>query len=84
MTKINYHTLPAFFIKPENESMASLRGTKISIADEGGGCFICITQEPDSGTQEIGIDIEEWPSIKEAIDKLIPFCEAENCKTYED
>lgn len=85
MKDTKYHTIPSFTIKPENESMFSERVTRVSIQDEGGGCFIVVTQEPDyGGEQEVRIDIEEWPNIREAINKLVPFCEAENCKTYDN
>ena len=52
--------------------------TTVEIYDESGGEFVCIKQHPDSGDQEIRIDPEEWPTLREAIDRTIA-----DCRRYE-
>lgn len=50
--------------------------TTIEIDDEGGGEYLVISQNPDSGEQRIKIDPAEWPAIREAIDRMIVECRA--------
>ncbi len=54
-------------ITPENESIYHERATNISVQDEGGGEFIAITQDG----QEVTFDVEEWPHIVEAVERII-------------
>jgi len=59
----------------KGESIFHKSMTEIEIIDEAGGEFLKITQSPDDKeTQEILIDPYEWPTLKDAIDKMINEC----------
>jgi len=59
----------------KGESIFHQSMTEIEIIDEVGGEFLKITQSPDDKeTQEILIDPYEWPTLKDAIDKMINEC----------
>lgn len=62
-------------ICPDHGFMASEYSTVISIDDKGIGEFIRITQ-PYAEDQSEGICLtkEEWPKIKNAIEKMIKNC----------
>jgi len=57
-------------VKPKTKSIYSDLATEISIEDEGAGCFVKVVQCLDN-TQTIQIDPEEWPAIKDAIERMI-------------
>ena len=57
----------AWIVAPDGEPIYSEKAIKISVDDEGGGEFIAIAQ----GDGEIRIDLEEWPSIEEAVKTAI-------------
>ena len=57
----------AWIVAPDGEPIYSEKAIKISVDDEGGGEFIAIAQ----GDGEIRIDLEEWPSIEEAVKMAI-------------
>jgi hypothetical protein len=57
-------------ITPENEPTFDERATSITITDEAGGEFVVVEQE--SG--RISIAPEEWPVLRDAIDRLIADC----------
>lgn len=46
--------------------------TSISVIDEGGGKFVLIEQPTERDA--IAINPEEWPLIRDAIDKMIGVC----------
>jgi len=59
----------------KGESIFHKSMTEIEIIDEAGGEFLKINQSPDDKeTQEILIDPYEWPTLKDAIDKMINEC----------
>ncbi|MEI6389273.1 MAG: hypothetical protein WCQ50_21920 [Spirochaetota bacterium] len=59
-------------VLPEGEPIYSARATTISVDDEAGGAFIKIKQCPDDPEPgEICIDLEEWPHIVKAMDRMI-------------
>lgn len=64
---------------PEGETIYSDRATHIEIEDEGGGEFIAITQFYDSEkASRLVIDKDEWPHIRNAVDKLMEVVRDEN------
>lgn len=60
-------------VAPEGVDLYDDRSTHIEIDDEGGGEFITISR-PDSADANIRIDLEEWPSIRAAVNKLVKEC----------
>ena len=59
-----------FVVVPEGEAIFIERATRVSISDEGGGEFVSACQE--SG--ELRIDPDEWPAIRDAVDKAVKEC----------
>ena len=59
-------------VLPKGEAIFSYQATEISIVDEAAGPFIEIKQFPQEGDeQSIKFNVEEWPFIENAIDKII-------------
>jgi hypothetical protein len=62
-------------VVPDGEPIFSERAVTISIRDEAAGEFVVVKQLTDD-PQEIAIDPEEWPALREAIDEMIKECGA--------
>ncbi len=59
-------------VLPKGEPIFSHQATEISIIDEAAGPFIEIKQFPQEGDeQSIKFNVEEWPFVENAIDKII-------------
>lgn len=56
---------------PEGGPIFSERATTIGIEDESGGEFVVVSQH---GTRKVAFDPVEWPSVREAIDRMIKEC----------
>lgn len=61
-------------VLPENDPIFSELATTIEIDDEAAGEYVRVVQyhRHDDGT--VCFDREEWPVIRDAIDKLIAEC----------
>jgi len=59
---------------PDGDVLFHEMATHISITDEGGGEYVEVHQPHGSEPGEIKLTVEEWPAIKEAIDKMIKMC----------
>lgn len=59
-------------VAPEDADLYDDLSTHIEIDDEGGGEFVKIVQP--SGSAEIRIDVDEWPAIRAAVNKLVKEC----------
>lgn len=72
----NYTTRTmSIIVLPEGEQIFSEMATIVSIDDEAAGEFVSVKQNRREGiTQEIKIDVEEWPTIREAIERMIAEC----------
>lgn len=74
---MNYETrIIKITVVPKGEHMYSDRATDITIVDEAGGEFIEVEQHLD-GYGKIAINPEEWPVLREAIDKMSKECREE-------
>lgn len=40
---------------------------RVTLADDGAGCYVRV----ETGEQEIGIDPDEWPALRRAIDRMV-------------
>jgi hypothetical protein len=59
-------------VLPKGEPIFSYQATEISIVDEAAGPFIEIKQFPQVGDEQtIKFNVEEWPFVENAIDKII-------------
>lgn len=66
-------------VLPAGLSPSSERATRIKIADEGGGEFIEVEQIHSNLVSGLTrIDPDEWPHIRDAIDKMIAECMTED------
>lgn len=60
-------------IIPEGEAIFHDAATIISIDDEAGGEFVVVSQE-DYGYGKVAFEPSWWPTIREAIDRMIAEC----------
>ena len=58
-----------------DEGVTNVEITNVEITDGGAGEFLTVIQQTVDGQQEIKIDLEEWPHLKEMIDLMISNCE---------
>ena len=57
------------------EPIYSESATKVSIDDGGAGLFVRVTQSGKADAKGIvTIDPDEWPALREAIDRMIAAC----------
>jgi len=80
MSEINAYVqrVTEITVLPAGMSPSSERATRIKIADEGGGEFVEVEQIDSSLISGlIRIDPDEWPHIRDAIDKMIAECMTE-------
>lgn len=54
----------------EGEPLFDERGFSVEIDDEGGGEFV-VVHDRDG---EIRLNAEEWPALREAIDRMVKEC----------
>ncbi len=65
-------TTLSVIVKPKGEPIYSERATIIEMTDEGAGIFLTLRQIFDGAKKgEIKIDLEEWPTIQEAIGLML-------------
>lgn len=62
------------FVLPEGQPLYCEGATQISITDEAAGEFVVIDQSGSSDYGKIAITPEEWPCIREQVDKMISEC----------
>ena len=69
----------SWIVGPSDEPAHSLQMTTIRIDDEGGGEFLVLEQENDTGpVHRIAIASEEWPTLKQAIEAAFKHCREES------
>jgi hypothetical protein len=64
-------------VLPDGEPIFSEQCAHISIEDEAAGEFVQVQQRSgrsDAETQTIAIDPDEWPHLRDAIDRMIKEC----------
>lgn len=72
---MNYETrITQITTVPEGEPLFSESATDISIDDEAAGEFVVIKQSASMENGKISINPDEWPAIRDAIDRLIQEC----------
>lgn len=77
-----YHTIVhALIVKPVGDPIYSEAATVIALDDEAGGPFVVVKQSGkvhEPGENQIQICSEEWPAIREAIDRMMETAELAN------
>ena len=74
---MNYETrITRMATVPQGEELFSEQATEIEIVNEASGEFVVVQQNCE-GYGKIGINPEEWPVLREAIDKMIKECRKE-------
>ena len=58
----------------EGEPIFHESATIVSIDDEAAGEFVIVSQEDEHAENKIRIDVDEWPHIRRAINKMIKRC----------
>ncbi len=64
----------SLIVKPEIDQIFSEMATTVRMVDEGAGPFVEVEQVGRAGIGKICIAEEEWPVLKEAIDRMIAAC----------
>jgi len=72
---MTYETMVSgYLVLPKGEPIYSEQATMIQLEDEAAGLFVVVKQCPNTGEQKISFTHEEWPQIRQAIDRLIKVC----------
>lgn len=74
MTKHYEIRTTAMTVAPEGEPTFSEMATTVEICDEAAGEFVEVKQRGRVDIGKIQINPEEWPSLREAIDRMIKAC----------
>lgn len=61
-------------VAPECEAIFSERATVVRIEDEAGGEYVVVSQDSVPERGNIAINPEEWPELREAIDRMVKEC----------
>ena len=69
MTEMETRTVQ-IIVLPKGQPLFSERATRVEVVDEAAGEFVVIRQEDG----EVGINPEEWPELRAAIDRMIAEC----------
>jgi hypothetical protein len=67
-------------VVPDGKPIFDESATQVEITDEGGGEFLVIRQTGAGGGQ-IRLDVDEWPTIREAIERMIDEVKEQEGKT---
>ena len=72
---MDYETrITKLIVLPKGEPLFSEQATHIEIEDEAAGEYVTVTQYHDGDEKKIGIMPEEWPYVRDAIEKLLSNC----------
>ena len=74
MTKPYEIRTTALTVSPAGDPTYSEMATTIAISDEAAGEVVEVTQHGRVDIGKIQINPEEWPSLREAIDRMIKAC----------
>ncbi len=65
----------AVIVHREGESVYSDYATTIRITSEGGGEYVEVVQEASLTPSRVAITSEEWPALRDAIEKMLSECQ---------
>lgn len=61
-------------VGPDDQPIFSEMHTVVSIVEEAAGEFVEVSQAGRTDLGKIAIDPSEWPTLREAIDRMIADC----------
>ena len=61
-------------IVPKGQPIFNQEATEVEIVDEAAGEYVEVRQCSDQYDGKIGITVEEWPTIRKAIDDMLGRC----------
>lgn len=61
-------------VAPNGNPLFDSMATEIRIVDEAGGEFVIVRQSREGGAGELRIEPAEWPTLREAIDRMVGEC----------
>lgn len=73
--------ITSLIVLPEGEALFSERASVVRIEDEAGGEYVVVSQESVPGRGNIAINPEEWPALRDAIDRMVKECRDEPPRT---
>lgn len=62
-------------VLPAGEPIFSELATMIALEDDAAGLFVTVRQEGQNGVGKVAFCPEEWPLIREQIEKMLAVCE---------
>lgn len=68
---------------PAGADTGDERVTRIRVADDGAGEFIEIVQRINGAEYVVAVDLEEWPTVRRAVDRMVRECLRESAVTTE-
>lgn len=75
--------ITSLIVLPEGEPIYSERATIVRIEDEAGGEYIVVSQDSIPGRGNVAINPEEWPDIRDAIERMMKECRPINALGHE-
>ena len=66
--------ITSLIVLPEGEPIFSELATIVRIEDESGGEYIIVSQDSVPGRGNVAINPEEWPDIRDAIERMMKEC----------
>jgi len=61
-------------VAPRGDQVFSEMATWVEVKDEARGEFVMVTQSGRTDVGQIAIDVDEWPALRDAIDRMIAQC----------
>ena len=61
-------------VAPRGDQVYSEMATWVEVKDEARGEFVMLTQSGRTDAGQIAIDTDEWPALRDAIDRMIAQC----------
>lgn len=65
----------ALIVKPTGEPIYSEMATIIRLDDEAAGPYVIVEQHGRDDIGKIAVTHDEWPHIRDAIDRMMVFCQ---------
>ena len=64
-------------VQPQDEPIFSEMATMVTIVDEAAGEFVEVSQSGRADLGKIAINPEEWPELRDAIQRMVNSCKPE-------
>lgn len=75
MAQVYRTRVTRLLVVPEGEPSFSEMSTTVEIVDEAAGEFVEVAQHARADMGKIAINPQEWPVLREAIDRMVALCE---------